>query len=446
MRSHALFYLEHRLLFAAVAMRDNPAMSLDRRRSRGCTVALASLLACGDAGGGVTEAATTSGPGTGDPLPTGTSTDPGATATTTTADPPPTTGTITTADPPPGTTTKPDPTGDPSGCVPVSPTASAVCVENRQLLVGRREDGTLMPATPCRIKGVGWSPTGIGETNTQGYANYYTQYGSDALHIEALNANTVKTYDPFAQTAEGLALLDDLHSRGIMVAMTVIAWHGDAGPKNYLAAVNHFKDHPAILMWLVGNEFNYNNLYGAADLDAATAIVNQAIADIHAADPDHPVAVGHGEVPSPERYAAIPDADIWALNLYPALDLDSRFEAWPALSDKPMFVSEYGADAFDNNDGEEDQAAQAEATEILTLQIADHYSADDPAESGLGGTIFVLTDEWWKADGSADAQDNGGFPGAIHDDGFANEEWWGLLDIERNPRAAFTALQTIYAP
>src|SRR5690606_20225410 len=240
-----------------------------------------------------------------------------------------------------------------------------------------------------------------------GYADYYIQYAGDAVHIEALGANTVKTYDPFAQTAEGLALLDDLHSRGIMVAMTVLAWHGDAGPKNYLAAVEAFKDHPAILMWVVGNEFNYNNLYGAADLDAATAIVNEAIAAIHAADPDHPVAVGHGEVPTPERYAAVPDADIWALNLYPALDLDSRFEAWPRLSDRPMFVSEYGADAFDDGAGQEDQASQAEATEILALQIAAHYSADDPHEPGLGGTIYGLTDEWWKADGAPDTHDNG---------------------------------------
>lgn len=335
-------------------------------------------------------------------------------------------------------------TGDPSACAPTSPTASAVCVDGTRLLVGRRVDGVLETPTPYRMEGVCWSPTGIGEANTAGYADYYIQYAGDAVHIEALGANTVKTYDPFAQNPAGLALLDDLHSRGIMVAMTVLAWHGDAGPKNYLAAVEYFKDHPAILMWVVGNEFNYNNLYGAADLDAATAIVNQAIADIHAADPDHPVAVGHGEVPTPERYAAVPGADLWALNLYPALDLDSRFEAWPQLSDRPIFVSEYGADAFDNNAGEEDPASQAEATEILALQIADHYSADDPAEAGIGGTIFVLTDEWWKAEGSPAEHDDGGFPGAIHADGFANEEWWGLMDVQRTPRAAFFALQALY--
>lgn len=422
------------------------------------------LVACGDGGedttgtsttivdptasgvtvttGDPTSAAPTS---TGEPATSATSatsTDTGAAATEATSFDASSTGDPTTSD-----TGDTSTTGEPAKCPPVSATASAVCVEGRQLLVGRREGGVLAPVQPYRIAGVCWAPTGIGEANTQGYSDYYVQYGAtDAPHIEALGANTIKTYDPFAQTPAALAVLDDLHARGIMVAMSVIVYHGDAGPKNYLAAVNYFKDHPAILMWIVGNEFNYNLMYGAADLGAATAIVNDAIAEIHAADPDHPVAVGYGEMPPAEQYAAISGADIWAINLYPALDLVSRFDAWPGLSDKPMFVSEYGADAFDNNAGHEDQAAQAEATEILTMQIFDHLSADDPARPCLGGTIYALTDEWWKAQGSVDQHDNGGFPGGIHADGFANEEWWGLMDVQRGPRQAFTALKGIYAP
>lgn len=432
----------------------SPSRSCTRRLS---APALAWLFACGDAGAGTTgdatgaaDPATTVDPTTG-AAPTAGGDPTSGTATSSTAAASTSGDDVTTDTPTAGTVA---PTGDDTGtsgepakCTPTSPTASAVCVEGRQLLVGRRDGGVLAPVQPYRIAGVCWAPTGVGEANTQGYADYYIQYGGvDAPHLEALGANTVKTYDPFAQTPAALALLDDLHGRGIMVAMSVIVYHGDAGPKNYLAAVNYFKDHPAILMWIVGNEFNYNNMYGAPDLDAATVIVNDAIAEIHAADPDHPVAVGHGEVPTPERYAAVPDADIWAVNLYPSLDLDSRFAAWPALSDRPMFVSEYGADAFNNNTGQEDQAAQAEATEILTLQIFANLSADDPDHACLGGTIYALTDEWWKADGPVDQHDDGGFAGAIHPDGFANEEWWGLMDVQRSPRAAFSALQAIYAP
>lgn len=421
--------------------------------SRLSAPALALLVACGDASATpestettaqatTAQATTDSGaatPGDSSDGPASSTTD--VTITPTTSSAGTTDSSTTTMD----ASTSEDTTGEPAKCTPVSPTASAVCVEGRQLLVGRRDGGVLAPVQPYRIAGVCWAPTGVGEANTQGYADYYVQYGgADAPHFQSLGANTIKTYDPFAQTPAALAVLDDLHSRGIMVAMSVIVYHGDAGPKNYLAAVNYFKDHPAILMWIVGNEFNYNNMYGAPDLDAATAIVNEAIAQIHAADPDHPVAVGHGEVPTPERYMAVPDADIWAVNLYPNLDLESRFVAWPGLSDKPMFVSEYGADAFNNGIGQEDQASQADATETLTLQIFANLSADDPDLACLGGTIYALTDEWWKAEGPIDQHDNGGFPGAIHPDGFANEEWWGLMDVQRTPRLAFSALQAIY--
>jgi hypothetical protein len=34
--------------------------------------------------------------------------------------------------------------------------------------------------------------------------------------------------------------------------------------------------------------------------------------------------------------------------------------------------------------------------------------------------------------------------GAVYPDSFANEEWWGLATVQRQPRAAYTALANIY--
>ena len=51
---------------------------------------------------------------------------------------------------------------------------------------------------------------------------------------------------------------------------------------------------------------------------------------------------------------------------------------------------------------------------------------------------FSFGDEWWKYNGSAYVQDaesswsNGAYP-----DPNMNEEWWGIVDIYRNPRQAY---------
>jgi len=63
----------------------------------------------------------------------------------------------------------------------------------------------------------------------------------------------------------------------------------------------------------------------------------------------------------------------------------------------------------------------------------------------LGGTPFEWNDEWWKS-GSSRTQDTTGFANVgVAPDQFANEDWWGVVDIARRPRQAYTALQTLYA-
>lgn len=329
---------------------------------------------------------------------------------------------------------------------PTSPTASWVYVDGYRLMVGKRaSDGSLAAPSPFKLKGVGWSPAGIGESNVSGYAKLYTEHAaSDVPLIAGLHANTVKTYDPFEQNAQGMSILDQLYARGVMVVMQLMA-SKSTSPADAAATASYFKGHPAILAWLVGNEFNYNNLYGASSFDAALSQVNSAISAIHAADPDHPVLVGYGEVPTAEVYARI-GADMWSINLYPSLDLASRFVTWSKLSNKPMMVGEYGADAFDNRMGLEDQESQASATKTLTDQITQNYSAIavDAAHVVLGGTIYSLSDEWWKS-GNPDSHDNGGMNGAVYPDNYANEEWWGLTTVQGQPRQAYTALAAIYA-
>jgi exo-beta-1,3-glucanase (GH17 family) len=337
--------------------------------------------------------------------------------------------------------------------MPPKSNASWVYVQGYQLFVGaRRSDGTLPMPAPYKVKGVSWSPMPVGQRNTSGYTPYYTQYASqDGALLAGVHANTVKTYNALEQTARGLEILDELYAQGIMVIMTVLPSYWDAQGNVYLNAVNYFKSHPAILMWALGNELNYNRLYNnAISVDQAVAIVETAIDDIHQADGEHPIAVSWGNLPAANQLSILGRADVWSLNLYPYLDMTSRFDQWAAASKKPIVVGEYGADAWNGKatPPAEDQDAQATATTTLTQQIQAYYSATNPNRPVLGGCIFELADEWFKAAGAGtnpSVHDVGGFANSgVYPDGTSNEEWWGIVTVDRKTRKAYDALRTLY--
>jgi len=146
----------------------------------------------------------------------------------------------------------------------------------------------------------------------------------------------------------------------------------------------------------------------------------------------------------------MPHMDVWGLNVYRGISFYDLFDRWTPLSTEPMFVSEYGADAWDaRGSGSENEAAQAQATTALTNELLAHSSSRGASGVTLGGTIFEWSDEWWKDSAGTNAtHDTGGAaPGSgPYPDMTFNEEWWGIVDIDRNLRPAAEALRAIYAP
>ena len=60
--------------------------------------------------------------------------------------------------------------------------------------------------------------------------------------------------------------------------------------------------------------------------------------------------------------------------------------------------------------------------------------------------LFQFTDGWWKA-GNPDQHDKGGWApnsGGVPYDGAPNEEWWGIVDIERNKKLTYDVVKEIY--
>ena len=313
-----------------------------------------------------------------------------------------------------------------------SPRAQRISVAGRQLLIDGR---------PLHLKGVNWNPVGRGGLHPQDL-DFEGFVELDAELMAAAGINVVRTYESITSRR----VLDILWARGIYVMNTVYIW-GGAPVESLREKVNATKDHPAILMWVIGNEWNYNGLYVGLSHEESVQRVREATRLIKELDAEHPVATVYGGVPNEALLAQLPEVDAWGLNIYRGLGFGDLFQRWRERSERPMFLGEFGADAYNATLGREDQAAQAEATTALTQELVRESAVNGGV--CLGGLIFEFADEWWKdGAGRPDVHDVGGAApgGGPHPDQVFNEEWWGLVEVDRTPRAAYRAYQEISIP
>ena len=313
---------------------------------------------------------------------------------------------------------------------PVDPARPRITIDGRRI----RIDGRTF-----HIKGVNWSPVPRGANYPQGL-DFSGFVERDAPLMRAAGINVVRTYEPIRDRA----VLDTLWAHQIYVMNTVYSW-GGAPVDSAVAVVEEVGFHPAILMWVIGNEWNYNGLYSGLNHAQAVQRIADVARAVKNADRSRPVATIYGEVPSPETIGQLAVIDVWGLNVYRGIVFGDLFDAFARRSGKPMFLGEYGADAYNANIGAEDQRAQAEATTRLTQIIVENSTVTGGACSG--GVIFEWADEWWKA-GQPNVHNVGGAApgGGPHPDGVFNEEWWGLLEIDGTPREAYRAYQQVAVP
>ena len=158
------------------------------------------------------------------------------------------------------------------------------------------------------LRGVCWNPVPVGERHPEGldYAGFAAR---DVPLMAQLGINVVRTYEPLLDRA----VLDALWAAGIRVIDSVYPY-GGAEPSVVIERVRAVADHPAILYYSVGNEWNYNGLYVGLSHDEALARVADAARLIHAEDPRHLVATIYGELPSTETIELLNDIDVWGIN------------------------------------------------------------------------------------------------------------------------------------
>ena len=241
-----------------------------------------------------------------------------------------------------------------------------------------------------------------------------------------------------------------------------------------------YQNTPGLLLYLLGNENNYGLFWAGAETEdfpddekekefigekrgrPMYKLMNEASIRMKAIDSSHPVAICNGDVLFIDIIAEeCKDVDIYGTNTYRGVSFGDMFQVVKDKLNMPIMFTEFGADAFNAIENQEDQEAQAYYMVGNWKEIYENAAGLGKVGNSIGGFTFQFSDGWWKFGfddrENADIHDNnaswenGGY-GRDHKLGAnnMNEEWFGICakgptDIrglyELYPRAAYYALK-----
>ncbi len=239
-----------------------------------------------------------------------------------------------------------------------------------------------------------------------------------------------------------------------------------------------YKNTPGVLLFLLGNENNYGLFWAGAETEdfpddeqekqfigehrgrPMYKLMNDAALKMKSIDSSHPVAICNGDVLFIDIIAEeCKDVDIYGVNMYRGVSFGDAFQVIKEKLNKPVMFTEFGSDAFNAIENQEDQRMQAYYDLGNWKEIYENAAGLGKAENSIGGFTFQFSDGWWKfgQTKNLDVHDsnaswsNGGY-GQDYKVGEnnMNEEWFGICakgpTNERGlydlfPRAAYYVLK-----
>jgi beta-galactosidase/beta-glucuronidase len=329
---------------------------------------------------------------------------------------------------------------------------------------------------PFIIKGVVYNPIPIGQNyDYDWWSDENKPWIVDGKLMKEMGVNAVRFYQPGKNPEAVKKVIDDLYKNfGIYTIMGhwlgfwnyPCPFYGDKDfrekiKEEVLEMVRLYKDQEGLLFWVLGNENNYSfsgqiNPWSNEEIDKEPdpykqrllrakiyySFVNELAKEIKKIDPNHPVALGNGELIGLDianQYC--PDIDIVACIIYRGKTFGNLFNSLKATFNRPIFLSEFGADCYDAFKDKEDQNMQAYFLECQWRQIYQNLAGKEGVGNCIGGTVFEWSDEWWKHN----EYDSSGW--AIHDTSAGwsnpsyyfdiqakdnknmNEEWFGIVAL-----------------
>ena len=362
-------------------------------------------------------------------------------------------------------------------------------------------DRLLVDGRPFPIRGVCYSPVPIGKDYEYNFwGDSSKPWLTDGRAIHNMGGNTLRFYRVGKNPKEVKKVFDDLYYHyklHFLVGHYLGFWSWPA--PNYadeefcsrirlqvLEMVSLYKDHPGVLMWVLGNENNYSfdlnvQRWTSDKIDRLRtpedqrrekariyySFVNELAKEIKKIDPRHPVALGVGEVASLDLAKPVcPDIDALAMISYRGPGFGNLFRQVKQKFDLPVVMTEWGADSFNASTQEPDEENQSQFLKLQWQDIQRNMSFQKGVGNCLGGTLFEWVDEWWKGN------ENLPYTWTVHDtaghwrnssyyfDAYGdekmnmNEEWWGIVSqnqkknkngfYERIPKKAYWVLKNLW--
>ena len=244
------------------------------------------------------------------------------------------------------------------------------------------------------------------------------QVAADFSLMRSYGINTVRTY-----TVPSQSVLDEAARAGLRLMVGIpwaqhVAFLDDARAardlrRDVATAVAQLRDHPAVLMFALGNEIPAPVVrwHGQARVER---FLRELYDEGKAIAPDS--LFTYVNFP-PTEYLELPFLDVCAFNVYLHNEVNLRkylVRLQHVAGNLPLLLAEAGADSI--REGVHGQA------ELTAMQIRTAF-----AEGACGAIAFAWTDEWWRG-------------------GHDVDDWsFGLVDRDRHPKPAAAAVAEVFS-
>lgn len=379
---------------------------------------------------------------------------------------------------------------------------TVVSAANAQNRVEVRDDGAgwrlLVDGEPYMVNGMNWDYYPVGTNYSYGLWDQSPEFIRRALDVEMrllqnMGVNSIRVYTgipkewiEYIYDTYGITTMLN-HSFGRYGLTLDGSWVANTeydDPrvvelllKEVSDLARDYKGTRGLLLYLLGNENNYGLFWSGAETEDIPMedrqstirarhmykLFNRGALAIKAIDPDRPVAMANGDLLFLDIIAQeVPDMDIFGSNVYRGMTFTDLYARVRAEYDKPVLLTEFGADAFNARTNQEDQLCQAVYNTSNWKEIYAQTAGLGRAQNSIGGYTFQFSDGWWKYGQTVELDvhnnnaswSNGGYlcdfaPGENN----MNEEWFGIMakgptdqagHYELYPRAAYYALKEVH--